>query len=77
MILPTQSTCDSGRRRHVILSPAIRDENQNMGHILPHAQRLLEQFLQNVSLNSVAPTMGLHSRSTEVLVYDATLKLDT
>lgn len=48
-LLLTQSTCNSGGWHHIILGPAICNENQNMGHILPHAQRLQEQFLQNVA----------------------------
>lgn len=47
--LQTQSTGNSGGRHHVILGPAVRDEDQNMGHIRPHPQRLLEEFLQNVA----------------------------
>ena len=48
-LLLTQSTRNSGGRHHIILSPAICNENQNVGDILPHPQRLLEQFLQNIA----------------------------
>lgn len=45
----TKSTCNSGRRNHIILGPAIRDEDQDMGGIWPHPQRFLEKFFQNIA----------------------------
>lgn len=46
---PTQSACDPGGRQHVVLSSTVCYQNQDMGHVLSHPQRLVEQLLENVA----------------------------
>lgn len=45
----TKSTCNSRRWHHIILGPAVGDQDQDMGGIWTHPQGLLEQFFHNIA----------------------------